>query len=140
MKITIQGKVQAKQRVRLGRYSRYTPEQTKNYENWVKLSFINQYPNFKPLENELEVSIKAYFEIPKSVSKKKREQMLNGNIRPTIKPDLDNIAKSILDALNKLAYVDDKQIVFLEVEKFYDESPRVELMVEEISYDEGRIL
>lgn len=140
MKLTIQGKVQAKQRVRLGRYSRYTPEQTKNYENWVKLSFINQYPNFKPLENELEVSIKAYFEIPKSVSKKKREQMLNGNIRPIIKPDLDNIAKSVLDALNKLAYVDDKQIVFLEVEKFYDESPRVELMVEEISYDEGRIL
>lgn len=135
MKIIIQGKVQAKQRVRLGRYSRYTPEQTRNYENWVKLSFINQYPNFKPLENELVVSIKAYFEIPKSVSKKKREQMLKGSIRPTIKPDLDNIAKSILDALNKLAYVDDKQIVFLEVEKFYDESPRVELMVEEISYD-----
>lgn len=135
MKIIIQGKVQAKQRPRLGRYSRYTPEQTKNYENWVKLSFINQYPNFKALENELAVSIKAYFEIPKSVSKKKREQMLNGNIRPTIKPDLDNIAKSILDALNKLAYLDDKQIVFLQVEKFYDESPRVELMVEEISYD-----
>lgn len=135
MKIVIQGKVQAKQRPRWGRYNTYTPEQTRNYENWVKLSFINQYPNFKPLENELEVSIKAYFEIPKSVSKKKREQMLNGNIRPTIKPDLDNIAKSILDALNKLAYIDDKQIVFLEVEKFYDVSPRVELMVEEISYD-----
>ena len=140
MKITIQGKVQAKQRPRFNGKFTYTPEQTKNYENWVKLSFINQYPNFKPLENELEVSIKAYFEIPKSVSKKKREQMLNGNIRPTIKPDLDNIAKSVLDALNGLAYLDDKQIVFLKVEKFYAESPRVELMVEEISYDEGRIL
>lgn len=140
MKITIQGKVQAKQRPRWGRYNTYTPEKTKNYENWVKLSFINRYPNFKPLENELAVSIKAYFEIPKSVSKKKREQMLNGNIRPTIKPDLDNIAKSILDALNKLAYLDDKQIVLLKVEKFYDVNPRVELMVEEISYDEGRIL
>lgn len=135
MKIIIQGKVQAKQRPRFNGKSTYTPEQTKNYENWVKLSFINQYPNFKPLESELEVSIKAYFEIPKSVSKKKREQMLNGNIRPTIKPDLDNIAKSILDALNKLAYLDDKQIVLLKVEKFYDVSPRVELMVEEISYD-----
>ena len=135
MKIIIQGKVQAKQRPRFNGKFTYTPEQTKNYENWVKLSFINQYPNFKPLENELVVSIKAYFEIPKSVSKKKREQMLNGNIRPTIKPDLDNIAKSILDALNKLAYLDDKQIVLLKVEKFYDESPRVELMVEELSYD-----
>lgn len=140
MKIIIQGKVQAKQRPRFNGKFTYTPAQTKNYENWVKLSFINQYPNFKPLENELAVSIKAYFEIPKSVSKKKREQMLNGNIRPTIKPDLDNIAKSILDALNKLAYLDDKQIVLLKVEKFYDVSPRVELMVEEISYDKGRIL
>ena len=136
MKIIIQGKVQAKQRPRFNGKITYTPEQTKNYENWVKLSFINQYPNFKPLENELALSIKAYFEIPKSVSKKKREQMLNGNIRPTIKPDLDNIAKSILDALNKLAYLDDKQIVLLKVEKFYDVNPRVELMVEEISsYD-----
>ena len=140
MKIIIQGKVQAKQRPRFNGKFTYTPEQTKNYENWVKLSFINEYPNFKPLENELEVSIKAYFEIPKSVSKKKREQMLNGNIRPTIKPDLDNIAKSILDALNKLAYIDDKQIVLLKVEKLYDASPRVELTVEEISYDKGRIL
>lgn len=140
MKIIIQGKVQAKQRPRFNGKFTYTPAQTKNYENWVKLSFINQYPNFKPLENELEVSIKAYFEIPKSVSKKKREQMLNGNIRPTIKPDLDNIAKSVLDALNGLAYLDDKQIVFLKVEKFYDVNPRVELMVEEISYDEGRVL
>ena len=135
MKIIIQGKVQAKQRPRFNGKFTYTPEQTKNYENWVKLSFINQYPNFKPLENELEVSIKAYFEIPKSVSKKKREQMMSGNIRPTIKPDLDNIAKSVLDALNKLAYLDDKQIVLLKVEKFYDVCPRVELMVEELSYD-----
>lgn len=140
MKIIIQGKVQAKQRPRFNGKFTYTPAQTKNYENWVKLSFINQYPNFKPLENELAVNIKAYFEIPKSVSKKKREQMLSGNIRPTIKPDLDNIAKSVLDALNGLAYLDDKQIVFLKVEKFYDVSPRVELMVEEISYDKGRIL
>lgn len=140
MKIIIQGKVQAKQRPRLGRYSRYTPEQTKNYENWVKLSFINQYPDFKPYENALKVIISVFFEIPKSASKKKREQMLIGKIRPTIRPDLDNIAKSVLDALNGLAYLDDKQIVLLKVEKFYDVSPRVELMVEEISYDEGRIL
>lgn len=140
MILTIEGKVQAKQRPRLGRYSRYTPEQTKNYENWVKLSFINQYPDFKPYENALKVIISVFFEIPKSASKKKREQMLIGKIRPTIRPDLDNIAKSILDALNGLAYIDDKQIVDLIVEKYYAISPSAAVKIEELSYDKGRIL
>lgn len=140
MILTIEGKVQAKQRPRLGRYSRYTPEQTKNYENWVKLSFISQYPDFKPYENALKVIISVFFEIPKSASKKKREQMLIGKIRPTIRPDLDNIAKSILDALNGLAYIDDKQIVDLIVEKYYAISPSAAVKIEELSYDEGRVL
>lgn len=135
MRLTIQGKVQAKQRPRFNGKFTYTPSQTKNYENWVKLSFINQYPNFKPFENSLNAKITAYYEIPKSVSKKKREQMMLGEIRPTIKPDLDNIAKSILDALNGLAYIDDKQVVDLIVEKYYAISPSAAVKIEELSYD-----
>ena len=68
----IDGKVQAKQRPRLSRYGTYTPAQTKNYENWVKLCFINKYPNFKPLEKALKVNIFAYYEIPRSTSKKRK--------------------------------------------------------------------
>lgn len=48
-----------------------------------------------------------------------REFKLSGKMRPTMKPDNDNIAKSVLDALNGLAYVDDKQIVELKVNKYY---------------------
>lgn len=57
--------------------------------------------------------------------------MLAGIIRPTIKPDVDNIAKVILDSLNGLAYKDDKQIVFCAISKWYGENPRVEVILEE---------
>ncbi|WP_334299865.1 RusA family crossover junction endodeoxyribonuclease [Anaerobutyricum hallii] len=53
-------------------------------------------------------------------------------MRPTKKPDLDNVIKSILDALNKVAYHDDTQIVSLSMEKFYSDSPRVEVTINSI--------
>ena len=134
----IEGKVQAKQRPRLSRYSTYTPEKTKNYENWVKLCFINKYPNFKPLEDALRVKIFAYYEIPKSTSKKRKLAMLDDEIRPTIKPDTDNIAKGILDSLNKIVYLDDKQVVDLEVKKMYAEKPCVYVVIEEINNTEEK--
>lgn len=58
--------------------------------------------------------------------------MLNNEIFPTVKPDTDNIAKSILDSLNKIAYLDDKQVVKLEVEKYYAANANVAVMIEEI--------
>lgn len=51
--------------------------------------------------------------------------MLQGKILPTKKPDCDNIAKIICDALNGVAYDDDKQIVALKVTKIYSDEPRV---------------
>lgn len=134
----IDGKVQAKQRPRLGKYGTYTPAETKNYENWVKLCFINKYPDFKPLEKALKVKIYAYYEIPKSKSKKIKLDMLNDKIRPTIKPDTDNIAKSILDSLNKIAYLDDKQVVDLQVKKLYADKPLVHVVIEEINNTEEK--
>ena len=57
---------------------------------------------------------------------------MSGQIRPTQKPDADNIAKSVLDALNGLAYADDKQIVTLVVDKYYDEEPCVHVKLIEL--------
>lgn len=90
-------------------------------------------PNHKPLEDALKVEIDAYFGIPKSASKKKREAMINKQIRPSKKPDCDNIEKAILDALNGIAYVDDKQVIEATVRKWYSDVPRVIVMIEEIS-------
>lgn len=128
----IPGKIQAKQRPRFNGKIVYTPQNTINYENWVKACYLEEYKNEKPFEKALKVNIIAFFEMPKSTSKKKKEQMLNNEIYPTIKSDTDNIAKSILDSLNKIAYLDDKQVVDLRVRKQYAEVPSVSVWISEV--------
>lgn len=129
----ILGEPMGKQRpkfARIGNFTRtYTPKETVNYENWVKLSYQNfGGEHFGNLP--LKVQITAKFPIPKSFSKKKHEQAIDGEIRPTTKPDCDNIAKIICDALNGIAYDDDKQIVSLNVCKKYSETPKVIVQIE----------
>lgn len=127
----IPGKVQAKQRPRFNGRFAYTPEKTLEYENWVKTCYSMKYPVMQ-LTGPLKVTIITYFAIPKSTSKKKAKQMLDYEILPTVKPDTDNIAKSILDSLNGIAYLDDKQVVNLQVEKYYAETSSVSVRIEEI--------
>lgn len=107
----------------------YTPQQTVEYENLVRLSFTDAYPNWIPTEKEVDVIITAYYQIPKSFSKKKRELALGDMVHPMKKPDVDNIAKSILDSLNQIAFVDDKQVVACTIYKAYSEKPRVEVQI-----------
>lgn len=83
-------------------------------------------------EKPLKVHIQAFFETPKSYSKKKRELAIAGRIRPTVKPDTDNISKNIKDALNGIAYPDDKQVVSETIEKFYDDSVYTIVSIEDI--------
>lgn len=135
MILRIPGEPVAKSRPKFYKGHATTPEKTVNYETLVKqLWAINEQPR---LNGPLKATVTAYFTIPKSVSQKKRNMMANGAIRPEKKPDADNIAKIILDALNTLAYDDDKQIVSLTVEKFYSESPRVLVEVNELKGGEG---
>lgn len=110
--------------------STYTPEKTASYENLVKLYF--QQAAQGKLESALKADIFAYFPIPKSASKKQAEAMRNGIIRPVKKPDYDNIGKIICDALNEIAYKDDSQIVDGRVQKFYSDTPRVEVEISEM--------
>ena len=84
---------------------------------------------FTMIEGPCVLRIDAYFEVPKSKSKRFREAALNGTERPTKKPDIDNIVKAIQDALNGLAYKDDAYIVHLACQKFYRDNPRVEVFV-----------
>lgn len=109
----------------------YTPNNTKDYENLIKQYFKIKYPRFVPFENRISVGIKAYFKIPKNTSKKNAELMLKGQISPAKKPDIDNVTKVVLDALNKMAFKDDNQITKLEVEKFYAEEEKILVTVEE---------
>ena len=60
--------------------------------------------------------------------------MLSGKIRPTKRPDIDNVAKVIYDSLNKVAYHDDAAIVESRVGKFYSDNPRVEVTIRQINH------
>ncbi len=120
----VPSKIVGKGRPRLNSYTGvvYTPTRTKDFEILIEQYFLLKYPKYKTIEGRAKVTITALFEIPKSTSKVNKEQMLANNISPTKKPDIDNIVKIVLDALNKFAFKDDTQITKLEVEKMYSSS------------------
>ena len=124
IKFTIPGPAQAKQRPRVNRNTGriYTPGATHKYEKLVKESYGDN-PCFE--DQFINIKILFKFEVPKSYSKKKREDALSGKLFPT-KCDLDNIVKSITDGLNGKAYADDRYIYSIEAIKVYtDGEPEV---------------
>lgn len=133
IKFTVPGTPQGKQRPRVTRNGTYTPQKTVDYENLIKIMYINTTRHIFNNKEPLAVVIDAYFEPVKSTSKKKRKQMLDGLIYPTKKPDSDNIGKVVCDALNEVAYGDDTQVVRLEVNKLYSEIARVEVEIKEVT-------
>ena len=108
----------------------YTPHGTQNYEKEISAAWTKANGNL-PFAGPVVVWIMLGMKIPKSASKAKIKKMLDRQIRPTVKPDVDNCAKSILDALNGLASVDDNQIVSLFVRKYYTEVPKILVRVAE---------
>lgn len=109
----------------------FTPAKTARYED--KLGYVAQsvMAGRALLSGALDVQVVVYRGIPVSKPRKWKADALVGRIRPTTKPDWDNFGK-ILDALNKIVWVDDSQIVDGRVRKFYSEQPRIEIFVKEI--------
>lgn len=126
--IEIPGKFKAKQRPRFANGHTYTPQGTVNYENWVKVCYQQQ--SKEKHEGPLKVTIIANYPYLKSWNKKMLQEVSIGNIYPTKKPDADNVAKSILDALNGIAYDDDAQIVDLFIQKRYWHTEGILLHIE----------
>ena len=135
-KFCIYGDPQGKGRPRFstvcGHVHTRTPEKTVLYENLIKTEYIQQAGTRFPDDAMLDIRIFAYYSIPKSVSQKKRQAMLEKKIRPTKKPDWDNVGKVVCDSLNGIAYRDDAQVVDCQVRKFYGDSPKVIVTIEEI--------
>lgn len=127
MSFEVPGKPFGKQRPRMMRTGHaYTPKETINYENLVRMCFKEKYPMHIPIEGTVGMRVDAYFPVAESWSKKKKKQALDGETHPH-KPDWDNIGKIISDALNEIAYKDDSQIADAHVTKRYSERPRVEV-------------
>lgn len=121
-----------KARPRVTKFGTYTPKKTRQYEDLVKAEWISQCIGIQFGESALEICATAFYPIPKHVSKAVRAKMISGEIRPTKKPDYDNICKAVCDALNVLAYKDDAQIVDAHCHKYYGEIPRVIVKIKEV--------
>ena len=130
----VEGKPVGKGRPRFKRVGNfvqtYTPANTAEYEKLVRLKFQNA--GGVITENPVKVEIVTFFTPPKSTKKKQKAEMLANRILPAKKPDCDNIAKIILDALNQIAYKDDSQVVELFVKKKYASEAKVSVHIEEI--------
>lgn len=138
---TVLGPVVAKQRPKFAKRGNftttYTPDKTTNYENLVKLTYQNEHGNFMfDKEKPLKVTITVVREIPKSFTNKKIELAINGFIRPITRGDVDNYAKTILDALNGIAYHDDAQVTDLEVFKRYGYKSYAEITISSVGGNE----
>ena len=133
MIVTVEGEIVGKQRPRVCRYGTYTPKRTKDYEQLIRSSYITQYGRFFEKGIPVQINIKAYKKPPKSTTKKNLRLIEKGLYQWTKKPDLDNICKSVLDSLNKVAYEDDGQVIKLKASKEYTlQEERIEIEVKEV--------
>ena len=114
----------AKGRPKFGGKFAYTPAKTRAAETAVKYEMKAK---FKDPIFDCAIKVKMYFGIPRpaSVSKKKRPY-------PSVKSDVDNIAKLYLDCGNGTLWVDDALICTLHIEKRYAEQGFIEINIEEI--------
>jgi Holliday junction resolvase RusA-like endonuclease len=134
IEFTVPGEPKGKARPRMSTKTgrTYTPGPTIQYENWVKQCFM-LCDSKAILEGQITAEIDCYYSIPKSATKGKKLAMKHNIVRPTKKPDIDNVAKAILDSLNTMAYKDDSQIVECVIRKWYGEEPRVEVKLLDVT-------
>ena len=131
IQFTVPGEPQGKARPRILRSGKaYTPKRTADYERAIRDAFLDA--GGKLTEHPVKVSVTAYYQIPKSVSNRMKERMLVNEILPMKRPDIDNVGKCVLDALNKVAYKDDAQVCAMHVEKYYNDDPMIVVTVREL--------
>jgi Holliday junction resolvase RusA-like endonuclease len=124
--ITVFGTPVPKARARATRSGHhYTPAKTVAYERLIRAAAIQKMAEAKQAMLNVPVTLCVTFEmpIPKSYSAKKRGECLSGYIQHTSKPDLDNLIKSVSDALNGAVYKDDSYVVKIISEKRYSDEP-----------------
>jgi Holliday junction resolvase RusA-like endonuclease len=103
----------------------YTDDKTAAYENLVALACREAMQGSPAYECPMAVGMIATFKVPASASIVKRDAMLNGSVRPTKLPDLDNILKAVLDGCNQIAFRDDALVVQIAAAKQYGAAPGV---------------
>ena len=127
MRINITPTVKARPRFNTTTGRTYTPHTTKDFEE--ELAWKYKQAGGKFYEGNLKVKLVFAFIPPKSWSKKRQKEALEGKIRPS-KSDIDNYIKATLDSLNNIAYKDDRSVYKIESEKKYDIEEYIEIEIE----------
>jgi len=107
----------------------YTPEKSARFEERLAWAAQSVWQGKPLMDGQIIMFINAYFSIPVSKPKDWKLRAMAGIVRPVKKPDIDNIVKGVADALNKVVYVDDTQIVMVKAAKFYSDKPRIEIKI-----------
>ena len=122
----------------------YTPRTTEIFENRVGMCFIAAARDIDtgdggfPFSGNVAIEIRAFFTVPKSYSKKRRQECAGETRYYSHKPDSDNIVKAVLDGLNHVAYKDDSSVVSVRATKLYGNRDRTEVTITECGDDSAR--
>lgn len=132
----VPGEPQGKGRARIGKVGNFarmfTPAKTVAYEGLAAMAAQAAMGLTTPFEGACAIHVDAFYAVPASMSKKRQVMALEGQIRPTKKPDGDNILKAICDGINGVVWKDDVQAVDARVTKRYGHTPCVHVTVAQI--------
>lgn len=130
----VEGKPVAKGRARAtsvnGRVRMYTPAKTLAFEDMVRIEAAMAMGDRRPFQGEVTMTVTALVPIPTSFSKRKRQNAIDGIIRPVTRPDADNYAKAALDGCSGILFRDDSQVTDLIIRKRYAADPRLVVTME----------
>lgn len=135
----VEGKIRGKARPRFTKSGHcFKVKEDSLYEKKIRDAYIAS--GGVRSDKYIRMELNMYFAVPKSYSKKRRKDCIEGVERPAKKPDCDNVIKNICDGLNpkgeifKGAYKDDVQVIEIICRKFYTENEEdyIEVILEEI--------
>ena len=116
----VMGQPVGKARPRVTRAGRvYTPKKTEQAEQDIRAMARYVMCDEPPIEGPVELVVTFTMDVPASWSKTKRQQAYAQQIKPAAKPDIDNLAKTVMDAINGVVYQDDAQVVRITATKRY---------------------
>lgn len=116
----------------LGHVRLYDPPKSRAYKQTVAIYARQAMGQRLPTKRAGSCRLRIYRQIPASDSRHKCDLKASGFIRPTVKPDLDNVFKAVTDACTGIVWHDDNQIVEAHIVKQYSDRPRAILEVEEL--------
>lgn len=141
IRFEIPGPPVAKQRHRTTKTGHaYTPTKTVNYENLVKMIAAQEVDKTEGWQTrgQFALAVVAYFPVPKSWPKARKELALANKIHPTSRPDWDNVGKIVSDALNGIVWHDDSMVVQAATVKAYSDKSRVNVTVWDLTHPDDR--